>query len=157
MVRPDIQQYRIDVPEEFPGNFLEVTGPAVKLMSLRYARNPGDPAAFYRDQAVEGCCIANAEVVSKKMTPGFINLEDANMALRAAKKLYYVFPDTDSVCVVKHEIPCGLARGYSVTEALENAWYGDPLAAFGGVVALSGTVDRETAESLERKHLLHGF
>jgi phosphoribosylaminoimidazolecarboxamide formyltransferase/IMP cyclohydrolase len=43
---------------------------------------------------------------------------------------------------------CGAATGASMREAFVKAWAGDPLAAFGGVVALAGELDGETARAV---------
>jgi phosphoribosylaminoimidazolecarboxamide formyltransferase/IMP cyclohydrolase len=50
--------------------------------------------------------------------------------------------------IVKHTNPCGAAERGSLVEAWEAALAGDPVSAFGGVVALSGVVDRPLAEAL---------
>jgi phosphoribosylaminoimidazolecarboxamide formyltransferase/IMP cyclohydrolase len=50
--------------------------------------------------------------------------------------------------VVKHTNPAGVAVGSNVADAFERAWEGDSLAAFGGVVAIHGTLDADTASLL---------
>jgi phosphoribosylaminoimidazolecarboxamide formyltransferase/IMP cyclohydrolase len=50
--------------------------------------------------------------------------------------------------IVKHTNPCGAAERPSLLEAWEAALAGDPVSAFGGVVAVTGTVDRALAERL---------
>jgi phosphoribosylaminoimidazolecarboxamide formyltransferase/IMP cyclohydrolase len=69
-------------------------------------------------------------------------------------KIKDVFPGYVSAAVVKHEMPCGAGRGSSPYEAFHNAWEGDPLSAFGGVIALSEVVDKETAELAAAKRLI---
>ena len=48
--------------------------------------------------------------------------------------------------MIKHTNPCGCAVGESLAQAFERAYVGDPLAAFGGIVAVNRTVDRQTAK-----------
>jgi phosphoribosylaminoimidazolecarboxamide formyltransferase/IMP cyclohydrolase len=50
--------------------------------------------------------------------------------------------------VIKHTNPCGAAVADGVLASFERAWAGDPLAAFGGIVAFSRTVDAATAEAM---------
>ena len=50
--------------------------------------------------------------------------------------------------IVKHTNPCGAAERGTLVEAWEAALAGDPVSAFGGVVALNRVVDRPTAEGL---------
>ena len=50
--------------------------------------------------------------------------------------------------MVKHNNPCGVAVGDSLASAFDRARRGDPLSAFGGVVALNGIVDAECAKAL---------
>ena len=53
-----------------------------------------------------------------------------------------------AVVICKHTNPCGAAERPTLLEAWEAALAGDPVSAFGGVVALTGTVDRALAERL---------
>ncbi|HEY7827985.1 MAG TPA: bifunctional phosphoribosylaminoimidazolecarboxamide formyltransferase/IMP cyclohydrolase, partial [Candidatus Limnocylindrales bacterium] len=50
--------------------------------------------------------------------------------------------------IVKHTNPCGAAERPTLLEAWQAAVAGDPVSAFGGVVALTGPVDRALAEAL---------
>ena len=50
--------------------------------------------------------------------------------------------------VVKHNNPCGAATASTLAEAFPLAWDGDPLSAFGGIVAFNQTVDPATAAAL---------
>jgi phosphoribosylaminoimidazolecarboxamide formyltransferase/IMP cyclohydrolase len=50
--------------------------------------------------------------------------------------------------VVKHATPCGFATGSTIAEAFAKAYAGDPLAAFGGIVALNREVDEAAATTI---------
>jgi phosphoribosylaminoimidazolecarboxamide formyltransferase/IMP cyclohydrolase len=50
--------------------------------------------------------------------------------------------------IVKHNNPCGVARGQSIQRAYEGALAGDPVSTFGGIVGLNETVDENLAEKL---------
>ena len=53
-----------------------------------------------------------------------------------------------AVVIMKHTNPCGAAERPTLLEAWEAALAGDPVSAFGGVVSITGTVDRALAERL---------
>jgi phosphoribosylaminoimidazolecarboxamide formyltransferase/IMP cyclohydrolase len=73
----------------------------------------------------------------------FNNYADADAAWRLATDL-----GDDAVAVIKHTNAAGAARGGSVAENFAAAWDGDSLAAFGGVVAVNGTLGRTIADSI---------
>ena len=62
-------------------------------------------------------------------------------------KLTLDLPD-DACAIVKHTNPCGVGRGSSTAQALERAFAGDPVSAFGGIVSFGRPVDETTAEKL---------
>jgi len=49
---------------------------------------------------------------------------------------------------VKHATPCGISAADDLPSAFRKAYEGDPLAAFGGIVALNKPVDLETASTI---------
>ena len=53
-----------------------------------------------------------------------------------------------AIVIVKHTNPCGAAERPNLLEAWDAALAGDPVSAFGGVVAVTGIVDRALAERL---------
>ena len=50
--------------------------------------------------------------------------------------------------MIKHANPCGFAVSDQMAEAFEAANQGDPLAAFGGIVACNRVIDLATAEKI---------
>jgi phosphoribosylaminoimidazolecarboxamide formyltransferase/IMP cyclohydrolase len=70
----------------------------------------------------------------------FNNYADADAAWRLANDL-----PRGSAAILKHTNACGAAIGKSVHEAFRKAWACDPISAFGGVVALTGPLDEDTA------------
>lgn len=113
-----------------------------KKDALRYGENPHQSAALY----TESDC-SEANVVSAKQLHGkqlsFNNINDAAAALELVKEFV-----TPAAAVIKHTNPCGLAVAGTLNEAFEKAYAGDPLAAFGGIVALNRVVDTATATSI---------
>lgn len=75
----------------------------------------------------------------------FNNYLDADAAWQAAQLF-----EGPTVSIIKHTVPCGLAVRPTLAEAYEAAFEGDPVSAFGGIVALNGTVDLETAKLMRK-------
>ncbi|MDI9402975.1 MAG: bifunctional phosphoribosylaminoimidazolecarboxamide formyltransferase/IMP cyclohydrolase [Limnohabitans sp.] len=115
--------------------------------ALRYGENPHQAAAVYRDPTYRGPNVVGAELLHGKPL-SYNNLLDAAAALELAQDLRELAPEMAGVVVVKHTNPCGAAVAPTLREAFAKAYSGDPLAAFGGIVALNGVVDRATAEEI---------
>ena len=116
-----------------------------KVDTLRYGENPHQPAARYRRPGpnAEAGPFADGAAPLQGKALSHNNVLDAAAASSIARQL------RGSACViVKHTNPCGAAERATLLEAWEAALAGDPVAAFGGVVALRGTVDRAVAERL---------
>jgi phosphoribosylaminoimidazolecarboxamide formyltransferase / IMP cyclohydrolase len=121
---------------------------------LRYGENPGQEAALYRlvngnlslAEAITvrpGRYLASdVELLQSGKHPGKINITDVDNALSILRYL----SDSPSALIVKHNNPCGAAKGRTLAEAYHKAHLADRLAAFGGAIALNREVDRETAE-----------
>ncbi len=111
--------------------------------SLRYGENPHQPARLYRTASETEACIAHARVLhGKEMS--YNNYLDGHAALEAARELV----GRPGAAIIKHTNPCGFANGETLREALEAAWAGDPVSAFGSVIAVTVPVDLEAAEFL---------
>jgi phosphoribosylaminoimidazolecarboxamide formyltransferase/IMP cyclohydrolase len=131
---------------------------------LRYGENPGQEAAMYElingNLILAGCSFigpGNSLVsgIDEKMMlqfgkhPGKINMTDIDNSFNIMK---YIMEKPAAV-IVKHNNPCGVARGSSVAEAFNRALRADRIAAFGGCLSLNRTCDRETAELINRQYL----
>ncbi|MTI80149.1 MAG: bifunctional phosphoribosylaminoimidazolecarboxamide formyltransferase/IMP cyclohydrolase [Firmicutes bacterium] len=125
--------------ETFPAE-LSVSGQLVQ--TLRYGENPHQKAAFYQDKSVQGACIANAEQLHGKEL-SYNNILDANAALELVRE----FSET-TVTIIKHNNPCGCASDTEMVVAYEKALEGDPVSAYGGIVACNRPVDKVTAEKM---------
>jgi phosphoribosylaminoimidazolecarboxamide formyltransferase/IMP cyclohydrolase len=109
---------------------------------LRYGENPHQKAALYVGNKPAEASVAFATQHHGKAL-SYINLLDADAALSAVKE--FTGP---AACIVKHATPCGCATAGDLPTAFRNAYAGDPLAAFGGIVALNKTVDLATATAI---------
>lgn len=111
-----------------------------KIRDLRYGENPHQKAAIYDNGCHGG--IANAEILhGKEMS--FNNYLDADAAIGLVEEF-----DTPAAVIVKHTNPCGVGIGNSCEEAYRRALAGDPVSAFGGIVAFNRTVDAAAAAAV---------
>ena len=109
---------------------------------MRYGENPHQKAAFFRYTASHEPTVASAEVLNGKAL-SYNNIVDLDACLGLAKEF-----DEPFVCVAKHNNPCDAAVAATVEEALEQAWAGDPLSAFGSVLGFTRPVNLAAAKFL---------
>ena len=131
------------------GYLTEDTYPERLVLSLersaitRYGENPHQSGAVYRrTDGRPRSSVTSAEILSGKEI-SYNNLLDASAALDCVRLLA-----GPAAVVVKHRNPCGAAIAPSLAEAFERAYAGDPLSAFGGIVAQNRELDAETARCL---------
>lgn len=134
---------RVDQEEgEAPAYPERFTLAGKKVLDLRYGENPHQAAAFYRTEPCPEPCAAHAEVLNGKAL-SYNNLVDLDAAHALASEFSEPF-----VAVIKHTNPCGAAVAATISEALENAWSGDPISAFGSVLAFTRPLDLASATFL---------
>ena len=116
---------------------------------LRYGENPHQKAWVYTDPFNAG--IAGTIPLQGKAL-SYNNLLDADTAWRCCGDVAALclneFPA--SVSIIKHLSPCGAAVAKTSMDALQNAWDGDPVSSFGGVICFNQEVDKEVAEWLNK-------
>jgi phosphoribosylaminoimidazolecarboxamide formyltransferase/IMP cyclohydrolase len=113
-----------------------------KGRDLSYGENPHQRAAFYRETTHRTRSLADA-VQIQGSEPTFNDLLDLDRAFRI------VMDFASSTCtIVKQGNPVGLASSDSQAEAYRRALEGDPVNAFGSVVAFNRTVTAETASEV---------
>ena len=138
-----ISQYLRQDMEGFPE---EMTVALKKRYELRYGENPHQMAAFYAEQVVgtgQETGITRAEQLWGKEL-SFNNILDADAAWGAVTDF-----SAPAVAVIKHTNPCGLASHSDIAEAYRRALSGDPVAAFGGIVASNRKVTPAMAEEMK--------
>ncbi len=106
--------------------------------TMRYGENPHQEGAFYGDlsglfEQLHGKAIS------------YNNLVD----LEAAVSLIDEFNDP-AFAIIKHTNACGLATRSSLQQAWTDALAGDPVSAYGGVIACNRTIDEETAVEINK-------
>jgi phosphoribosylaminoimidazolecarboxamide formyltransferase/IMP cyclohydrolase len=128
--------------------------------ALRYGENPQSRAAFYLSRTEALPEQLNGKALS------YNNLLDLDAALRLLVRASLPAPapargDLVRAAIVKHTIPCGVAERSGAADAVRAALDADRISAFGGIVALDGSVDLATAEALAGVFLeivaAHGF
>lgn len=131
--------------ETFPE---EMTMALKKARSLRYGENPHQQAAFYMEQNVKQ---RQAGLASLKQLGGpeisFNNLLDLDAALNVLSDF-----TAPTIAILKHNNSCGLASHNDLAEAYRRALTGDPVAAFGGIVASNQIIDLATAQEIDKIH-----
>ena len=109
---------------------------------LRYGENPHQQAAFYVERGVSGPSLATARQIHGKEL-SYNNLLDLESALSAAVEF-----EQPAAIVVKHNNPCGASAAATLRQAFLQAYEGDPVSAFGCVIAFNREVDEATAEAI---------
>ena len=120
-----------------------------KSQDCRYGENPHQRAAFYVAPGVSEPCVANARQLHGKEL-SFNNLYDLNGALETVKE--FTEEALAAAVVIKHTNPCGVGLGETLAEAFLKARLGDPISAFGGILAVTRTLDVATAEEITGKN-----
>ena len=110
-----------------------------KQKSLRYGENPHQEAALYGPD--DGFWAKT--ILHKGLALSYLNIFDSE----AAWQLVNEFDKPTSV-IVKHANPCGASTGETISDAYKRAFEGDPLSAFGGIVAVNRKMDAETAKRI---------
>ena len=114
-----------------------------KAQDLRYGENPHQMAAFYRERDPRLSALSNARQLQGKEL-SYNNIMDGDAAWQIVSDL-----PLPGVVIIKHANPCGAATSDGdMAEAFRKAMAGDPVSAFGGIVALNRSVDKNAAEEL---------
>ncbi|HEV3263822.1 MAG TPA: bifunctional phosphoribosylaminoimidazolecarboxamide formyltransferase/IMP cyclohydrolase [Gemmataceae bacterium] len=113
-----------------------------RRLVLRYGENPHQQAAFYVEPGSDYACVARAEQLHGKEL-SFNNIFDLDSALNLVREF-----SPPAAVVIKHNNPCGAAVAATLEEAFRNAYAGDPLSAYGGVLGFNREVDEETAHQV---------
>ncbi len=144
------------IPEPNTGDVIE--------KGLRYGENPGQEAALYElvnGNLVLGECqfiepgrglasaITEEDMLQSGKHPGKTNMTDVDNASNIMKYL----TAGPAVVIVKHNNPCGVAYGPTLSEAYDKANMADRIAAFGGCALFNRPVDKITAEMVSENYL----
>ncbi|MFC3052042.1 bifunctional phosphoribosylaminoimidazolecarboxamide formyltransferase/IMP cyclohydrolase [Kordiimonas pumila] len=120
-----------------------MTVAGTKVQECRYGENPHQVAAFYKNAENRPGIATAVQHQGKELS--YNNLNDTDAAFELVSEFD---PAVPTVAIIKHANPCGVATGATLKEAYEKALKCDPVSAFGGIVALNGRVDAETAAEI---------
>ena len=128
---------------------------------IRYGENPDQPAALYEltgggleldGVAFRGpgkglvAAVREEHMIQAGKHPGKINLTDVD---NGANILQYLSAKPAAV-ILKHNNPCGAAwSAEGVEKALDNAYWSDRIAAFGGTVVVNRPLSKAAAERID--------
>ncbi len=144
------------IPDEKTGELID--------KGLRYGENPGQEAALYElvnGNLMLGDCrfiepgrglvssIPVEDMIQTGKHPGKTNLTDIDNGINIIKYL----SDRPAAVIVKHNNPCGVAYGSSLSDAYTRANMADRIAAFGGCAVFNRALDKETAELVSQNYL----
>ena len=121
-----------------PGNIRAFKQSILDSNVLRYGENPHQEGIFF----------GKADEVYEQLHGKAISYNNL-LDLDAAISLISDFDET-TFAVIKHNNACGLASRETLKQAWIDALAGDPVSAFGGVLAANRTIDRETAEEINK-------
>ena len=129
----EVTNYDLAVSNWFQGTYY-------KEYKLRYGENPQQKATALignnRFKQLSG---------EKKLS--YNNLLD----LDAAVSIAYGTKSNKYICtIIKHNIPCGASMETSQLKSYENALAGDPVSAFGGIIAFNKKINVQTAKCLNK-------
>jgi phosphoribosylaminoimidazolecarboxamide formyltransferase / IMP cyclohydrolase len=110
---------------------------------LRYGENPHQTAAFYTTGEIRPGVATAQQLQGKELS--YNNYADADAAFELVAEFA-----SPAVAIIKHANPCGAATGGTLREAWDKALAGDPVSAFGGIVAFNRSLDAATAEAIGR-------
>jgi len=110
--------------------------------NLRYGENPHQEAALYLEAGEAGDFGAFQVLGGKALS--YNNLLDTQAALNLVRDL----EPSPACAVIKHQTPCGAAVAENLVTAYERAFSGDPVSAFGGIVAFNRPVDASILKAM---------
>jgi len=134
----------------FPSYLLD----ASLAQTLRYGENPHQPAALYARLDGKGGIAHATQLQGKELS--YNNLADADAAWRIATSMGCIGEaepvssggqrsvggeGPPAAVLIKHANPCGVAIDANLASAFTKALAGDPISAFGGILAVNRAVD----------------
>jgi phosphoribosylaminoimidazolecarboxamide formyltransferase / IMP cyclohydrolase len=120
-----------------------------RVTTLRYGENPHQAGALYVEPDAPMGIVATARFLQGKEL-SYNNIADADAALECVK----LFAGTPACVIVKHANPCGVASGVDLGDAYDKAYAGDPVSAFGGIIAFNGVLDAVTAKRIVERQFV---
>ncbi len=145
-----------ELNERFNEDYVQGDLPFLSVTSketLRYGENPHQWAKIFKIKNTDAkTTLVDAEVLQGKEL-SYNNWMDADAAWRVMSDTANMFSSKKVVSIIKHANPCGLAVSENLFESLQEAWNGDTVSSFGGIIAFSHTVEKDSAEFLNERFI----
>jgi phosphoribosylaminoimidazolecarboxamide formyltransferase / IMP cyclohydrolase len=109
--------------------------------TLRYGENSHQSAAYYRAAKATSSLYDIGILHGQELS--YNNILDLQAAVQTASAMSGI-----GCAIIKHNNPCGAAESSDQLRAFELAWAGDPVSAFGGIVAFNTPVNLKTVQFL---------
>jgi phosphoribosylaminoimidazolecarboxamide formyltransferase/IMP cyclohydrolase len=135
-----ISNFLLEDLEKYP-KYLSIS--YQKSFDLRYGENAHQSAAYYVSATERGAMKDFTILNGKELS--FNNVRDMDIAWKVVCEF-----EEPACCGLKHSTPCGVAVGSDCYDAYRKAYECDPTSIFGGIVAINQTVDRKTAEEMNK-------
>ncbi|MEG1311886.1 MAG: bifunctional phosphoribosylaminoimidazolecarboxamide formyltransferase/IMP cyclohydrolase [Romboutsia sp.] len=115
-----------------------------KEQTLRYGENPHQSGILYSQPNAKNPILRYEQLNGKDLS--FNNLNDLHGCLEVMRE----FKDTEEVVsvAIKHTNPCGVGLGKDTFEAYTKCYEADKVSIFGGIVGITSTVDKCSAEKM---------
>lgn len=120
------------------GQFSELRLATSGSMPLRYGENPHQKGYFMGNFNEKFSQLHGKEI-------SYNNLLDIDVAVNLIEDF-----DETTFVIMKHNNACGLASREKLVDAFNDALAGDPVSAFGGVLACNREVDAATAQEMNK-------
>ncbi len=117
-----------------------------KFKKLRYGENPHQQSSIYIN-----------DYNDKKL--GFTQLHGKDLSYNnyndmfASLDILGSLKNKKGTVIIKHANPCGVSENKSAIESFKNAFYCDPLSAFGGVIACNYRINKKIALEITKNFL----
>lgn len=130
-----------ELPEEF-------SQPLRLAQALRYGENPHQQAGLYSIAGRTTTFFSIFQQVHGKEL-SYNNILDITAASHLALEFYEPQKTEQTVVIVKHTNPCGVATAKTLSEAYRRAYECDTTSAFGGIIAFTDTITIDTARVVD--------
>jgi phosphoribosylaminoimidazolecarboxamide formyltransferase/IMP cyclohydrolase len=127
---------------------IQITLNLSKQFDLRFGENPHQSSAWYQNTDEKSASfppfeqLQGKELSANNITDVYalVNiLRDINGNSRSGK---------ESVCIIKHNNPCGIAQDKNMSTAFKIAYACDPISAFGGIYGFTSELNEELANKI---------
>lgn len=129
------QHNKIKFPYEFNLKFIQ-------KQDLRYGENNHQHGMLYVEKNLNKVSIANSKQIQGKNL-SYNNILDSDIALECLQAF-----EEPTCVIVKHGNPCSIATQHDLNKAYKCAYQGDPISAFGGIIAFNRKLDELTASAI---------